>query len=147
MHILHQCILKTFLHRKPNDLQRVNLESKIGDWAQQSCIRERKARDVEREIQDLRRSQFMQDKVGQKFSGIITSVTAFGFFVELENYFVEGLVPLSSIADDYYHYIESEHKLKGQHGFKIFQIGNSVIMLQVIRTSRKSFQKRSPCWN
>ena len=80
----------------------------------------------------------MQDKIGQNFLGVITSVTAFGFFVELENHFVEGLVRLSSMVDDYYLYIKTEHKLRGQHGFKTFQIGDSV----TVRVANARIAKR-----
>ena len=68
----------------------------------------------------------MIDKIGKTFYGIITGVASFGFFVELENVFVEGLVKVSSIMDDYYLFIETEHKLIGQKFHRVFQIGNRV---------------------
>jgi ribonuclease R len=94
--------------------------------SEQSSIKEEKAMEVEREVNDLRRVQFMADKVGKTFSGLIVSVTPFGFFVELTQVFVEGLVRISSLTDDYYIYIEPEHKWRGQRRHKVYQIGDCV---------------------
>jgi ribonuclease R len=81
---------------------------------------------VEREITDLRRTQYMSDKIGKSFTGTIVNVTQFGFFVELVEIFVEGLVHVSSLADDYYIYIEQDHKWRGQRRNKIYKIGDLV---------------------
>ena len=75
---------------------------------------------------DLRRAQFMADKIGKTFLGTISGVTGFGFFVELQEVFVEGLVKISSIKDDYYIFIETEHRLIGQRRHRSFQIGDKV---------------------
>ncbi len=96
------------------------------EYCEQSSEREQKATEIEREINDLRRAQFMADKIGTIYSGIITSVTAFGFFVELSEVFVEGLVRISSITDDYYIFIEPEYKLQGQRRHRTFKIGDAV---------------------
>ena len=68
----------------------------------------------------------MVDKIGKTFHGVITGVTGFGFFVELQEVFVEGLVRVSSITDDYYLFIETEHRLIGQRRHRSFQIGDKV---------------------
>ena len=81
---------------------------------------------VEREITDLRRTQYMSDKIGKSFTGTIVNVTQFGFFVELGEIFVEGLVHVSSLADDYYIYMEQDHKWRGQRRNKIYKIGDLV---------------------
>ena len=81
---------------------------------------------VEREITDLRRTQYMSDKIGKSFAGTIVNVTQFGFFVELVEIFVEGLVHVSSLADDYYIYMEQDHKWRGQRRNKIYKIGDLV---------------------
>ncbi len=119
-------IVKDFLNGEINDKARSKLREKTLVWAQQSSVRERKAMEAERDIQDLRRAQFMVDKVGQRFEGYISSVMAFGFFVELIDPYVEGLVKMGSLTDDYYVFYETEHKLKGQYKKKTFQIGDSV---------------------
>tara|TARA_Y100000588_G_scaffold370808_1_gene441416 strand:- start:33 stop:1136 length:1104 start_codon:yes stop_codon:yes gene_type:complete len=123
--VVHR-ILKTFMHCEPSANLKKQFISRIKLWAKQSSLREQRAEKVEREIQNLRKAQFMSGKIGRKFNGLITSITAFGFFVELKEHFVEGLVHLSSMMDDYYLFIETEHKLKGRHSFKTFQIGDEV---------------------
>ena len=102
------------------------LQSHIQESAAQSSHREDKAMAVEREVNDLRRAQFMAGKVGKTYTGTIISVTAFGFFVELAEVFVEGLVRVSSLTDDYYIYIEPEHKWIGQRRHRTFKIGDRV---------------------
>jgi ribonuclease R len=68
----------------------------------------------------------MADKVGEVFAGFVSGVQPFGFFVELKELFVEGLVHISSIADDFYVFEEDLHRLVGQHRRRIFQIGDEV---------------------
>ena len=121
-----QRIIKDFLNGDINDKYLSNLREKTLVWAHQSTIKERKAMDAEREIQDFQCAQFMVDKVGQKFEGIISSVMAFGFFVELLDPYIEGLVKVGSLTDDYYIFYEKELKLKGQYKKKTFQIGDSI---------------------
>ena len=96
------------------------------ETAEQSTLKEEKAMKVEREITDLRRTQYMSDKIGKSFTGTIVNVTQFGFFVELVEIFVEGLVHVSSLADDYYIYIEQDHKWRGQRRNKVYKIGDLV---------------------
>jgi ribonuclease R len=68
----------------------------------------------------------MSDKIGKSFNGIIVRVTPFGFYVELIEIFVEGLVHISSLTDDYYLYIGQEHKWRGQRRNKVYRIGDHV---------------------
>ncbi len=120
-------LIKTFLtKRKCSERERKRLLPRIAEYAEQSSALEQKATQIEREINDLRRAQFMADKIGKIYSGLITSVTAFGFFVELVEVFVEGLVRISSITDDYYIFIETEYKLQGQRRHRTFKIGDTV---------------------
>ena len=67
-----------------------------------------------------------QAKIGEEFSGFIVSLANFGFFVELEDYFVEGLVRLSSLKDDFYHYYEKEYVIKGRRTGRKFRLGDSL---------------------
>ena len=94
--------------------------------------RERIAMDAEREMVDLKKAQFMMDKLGEEFSGFITSLASFGFFVELGLYFVEGLVRLSTLTDDDYHYYEKEYLIKGSRHGRKFRLGDSV-RVKVVR--------------
>ncbi|HWO43328.1 MAG TPA: S1 RNA-binding domain-containing protein, partial [Candidatus Eisenbacteria bacterium] len=79
-----------------------------------------------REMVDLKKAQFMLDKIGEEFSGFVTSLANFGFFVELETYFVEGLVRLATLNDDDYHYYEKEYVIKGRRHGRKFKIGDRV---------------------
>jgi ribonuclease R len=82
--------------------------------------------------------RFMEDKLGEVYEGIITGVTQFGFFVQLKELFVEGLVHISTLADDYYHYIEKLHCLRGERKKRTYRIGDSVtVRLDRVDTVRK----------
>jgi ribonuclease R len=70
--------------------------------------------------------EFMKDKLGEVYEGIITGVTQFGFFVQLREYFVEGLVHVSTLDDDYYHYVEKQHCLRGERRKRVYRIGDLV---------------------
>ncbi len=123
--VLHR-IIKKYLKRKCPQKEKKALLSQLAEISEQSTQMEIQAMSIEREVIDLRRAQFMADKIGKTFHGIITGVTGFGFFVELEEVFVEGLVKISSITDDYYLFIETEHRLIGQRRHRSFQIGDPV---------------------
>jgi ribonuclease R len=87
---------------------------------------ERKAMEAEREIFKRLTILFLQEKVGQTYTGIIASIADFGFWVELNEVLAEGMVRLSSLQDDYYVYWPDKHKLVGQHTGKIFYLGQKV---------------------
>jgi len=82
--------------------------------------------EAEREIIDLNKVHFMMDKIGEQYTGFITGVTSFGIFVELEDMFVEGLVHVTSMKDDYYIYHEKKHSIIGEHKRKVYRIGDQV---------------------
>jgi ribonuclease R len=88
--------------------------------------RERVAMEAEREILKRYQAKFMEERVGQQYDGFISGVTSFGFFVELQELFVEGLVPIGSLPDDYFLYDEKGYRLIGKHSKKIFRIGDRV---------------------
>lgn len=107
------------------------LTARMPDIAQHSSERERLAVDAERDTDRLKKCEFMMDKVGEEFDGIISSVTSFGMFIELENT-VEGLIRLSDMSDDYYHFHELHMVLIGERTSKVYRIGDEV----KIRVSR-----------
>lgn len=84
---------------------------------------ERRAMEAEREIVALKKCQFMLPRLGEEFSALVSGVRPFGFFVELDEIFVEGLVHISSLEDDFYHYEEDLQRLIGEHRRRIFQVG------------------------
>ncbi len=94
--------------------------------AQHLSYRERVGMEAEREILKRYQAKFMAERVGQEFDGFISGVTSFGFFVELQELFVEGLVPITSLPDDYFLYDEKGYRLIGKHSKKIFRVGDRV---------------------
>ncbi|CAM3004567.1 ribonuclease R [Paenibacillus sediminis] len=101
------------------------LASRMPEIAQHTSERERVAVDAERDTEQLKKAEFMLDKVGEEFDGIISSVTSFGMFIELDNT-VEGLIRLSALTDDYYHFHEQHMALIGERTSKIYRIGDEV---------------------
>src|SRR5438876_356127 len=92
--------------------------------AEESSRRERVAMEAERESVQLRKIQFMQDKVGGIYDGFVSGVVPFGFFVELKDVFVEGLVHVSTIGDDFYDHLERQHLLRGRRTRRTFRLGD-----------------------
>ncbi len=88
--------------------------------------RQRAAEHAEREVVDLCRARVMLEKIGERYDGRIIGVTSFGFFVELDAPFVEGLVPVSSLADDRYDFVENRQTLVGKRTGRSFRIGDKV---------------------
>jgi ribonuclease R len=101
----------------------------LHDIAEESSQSERRADDAERDLMEWKKVKFMQDRVGDDFDGLITSVTKFGFFVELTDLFVEGLVPLNTLVDDRYVYHESTREIIGQRSRKTYSLGQRVRVL------------------
>ncbi|HML17695.1 MAG TPA: ribonuclease R [Bryobacteraceae bacterium] len=108
-----------------------HLDDKIFDAdmrsiADSSSETERRAADAERELVEWKKVKFMVDHVGDEFAALIISTTRFGFFVELEDLFIEGLVPLESLAGDRFHYHENVRKIIGERTRRQFSIGDKV---------------------
>jgi ribonuclease R len=97
--------------------------------AEESSQSERRADDAERELMEWKKVKFMQDRIGEDFDGLITSVTKFGFFVELTDLFVEGLVPLNTLTDDRYFYHENTREIIGQRSRKTYRMGDRLRVL------------------
>jgi ribonuclease R len=90
---------------------------------------ERRAAEAERELVEWKKAKFMEDRVGEQFPALIISTTRFGFFVELEEFFVEGLVPIDSLPGDRYMFHENTRKIAGQRTRREFSIGDTVTVL------------------
>jgi ribonuclease R len=101
----------------------------LHDIAEESSQSERRADDAERELMEWKKVKFMQDRVGEDFDGLITSVTKFGCFVELTDLFVEGLVPLNTLTDDHYTYHENTREIVGQRSRKTYRLGQKIRVL------------------
>lgn len=123
--IVHRIMRETFKTGDLSAKRREKLAAMLPEIALHSSERERAATEAERESVDLKKVEYMAQFTGEEFAGIISGVTAFGLFVELENG-VEGLVRVSSMDDDYYQYIEEQYALIGERTKKIYRLGNPV---------------------
>jgi ribonuclease R len=101
----------------------------LHDISEESSQSERRADDAERELMEWKKVKFMQSRVGDVFEGLIISVTKFGLFVELNDLFVEGLVPLTTLTDDHYTYHENTREIIGQRTRKTYRLGQRVTVL------------------
>ena len=112
--------------------RRAHLTDVLPEIARLTSERERRADEAERELLQWKKVRFMRDKVGDDFDGYITGVASFGLFVELVEHFVEGLVHVSSMADDYYRFLEPAHTLRGESLGRTYRLGDRV-RVRVVR--------------
>ena len=121
------------------DARREDLEEELPETARHTSEMERRADDAERELVQWKKVRFMADKVGDEYEGYVTGVAAYGLFIELIAHYVEGLVHISSMADDYYRFVEQEHVLRGENTKKIYRLGDKVLV-QVVRVDMERRQ-------
>lgn len=123
--IVHR-LIRTYLIEGKIDQKTLHAwREELPNIAEHTSNMERRAVDAERETDDLKKAEFMLDKIGEEFDGIISSVTNFGLFVELPNT-VEGLVHVSYLTDDYYRYDESKYAMIGERTGNVFRIGDEI---------------------
>ncbi|SHF86022.1 ribonuclease R [Ornithinibacillus halophilus] len=123
--IVHR-LIRTYLVNKKMDSDTIkHWKEALPEIARHSSEQERTAVDAERDTDDLKKAEFMQDKIGEEFDGVISSVTSFGLFVELENT-IEGLVHVSYLTDDYYHFDERHYAMIGERTGNMYRIGQAV---------------------
>jgi ribonuclease R len=115
-----------------NQERAAELTEDLPEVARHTSERERRAADAERELVQWKKVRFMADKVGDEFHGYVTGVSAFGLYIELVEHFVEGMVHVSTMADDYYRFEERAHLLRGEKNGRIYRLGDRV-EVQVIR--------------
>jgi ribonuclease R len=119
--VVHR-ILSHYLDTRQPFLGEPELQS-LGD---DCSFTERRAAEAERELVEAKKVKFMQDRVGEEFEALVISTTKFGFFVELTELFVEGLVPLESLAGDRFQYNENSRQIIGARTRRTFSIGDDV---------------------
>ncbi|MBS4219426.1 ribonuclease R [Bacillus sp. FJAT-49711] len=133
--IVHRLIRTYLIDGKLDDGTRGKWQSQLPEIADHSSKRERRAVDAERDTDEMKKAEFMEDKIGEEFDGIISSVTNFGMFVELPNT-IEGLVHVSYMTDDYYRYDESHLAMIGERTGNVFRIGDE-ITVRVIKVNKE----------
>ena len=121
--------------KQMNEVKKEIYRSQAVRYAETSSEREKIAQKVEREAIQIKMAEYMQEKVGEEYDGVISSITSFGMFVELENT-VEGLIRFENLGEDYYIYDENHKTLFGERTKTIFKIGDS-IRIRVIRANKE----------
>ena len=121
-----------------------------GDWnelGQHCSMTERRADDATRDVEAWLKCFYMQDKIGEYFDGVISSVTGFGLFVALDNVYVEGLVHISELPSDYFHFDATKHVLLGERSGKQYRLGDRLRVKLVrvdLETSKIDFTLAEP---
>lgn len=132
--VVHRVVTSALIHREPAPYPDLDPLTRLAD---QCSARERAAEEAERASVAMKKVEFMERFLGDSFTGRISGVAAFGFFVTLERYFVDGLVHVSGLEDDYYHYRERDHALVGERGGRKFRLGDRV-EVQVARVDKEA---------
>jgi len=123
--IVHRLIRTYLINKDLSNATRTKWGLAMDEIADHTSERERRAVDAERDTDALKKAQFMSDKIGEEFEGMVSSITNFGMFVELPNT-VEGLVHISNMTDDYYHFDDRQMIMVGEHTGRQFRIGDEV---------------------
>ena len=131
--IVHR-ILKESIHGKFSPARRSHYEKCLPEIARHSSVTERRAVEAEREADKLKEVQYMENRIGEIFEGVISGVTGWGFYVELPNT-IEGMVPVASLRGEYYHFHETTCELVGERTGKSYRIGQHV-RIRVDRADR-----------
>ena len=118
-------IIKEYLNGKIDEKRTKKLTTLVDYAAKQSSEMERTAQQAETEVDELKKAEYMLDRLGEEFEGIVSSVTSFGMFVELPNT-IEGLVHITALDDDYYVYDENHLCLIGERTKNVYRLGDSV---------------------
>lgn len=118
-------IIKANLNGKLNEKYQGSLKKKMPDVAKHCSIRERTAEEAERQTEQLKKVEYMKDKIGEVYDGIISGITSWGMYVELPNT-VEGLVHVTEMDDDYYIFDEQHYLFIGERRKKIYRLGDQV---------------------
>lgn len=134
--VVHR-LLKTYLIEKDFSMSTINyLDNVLVNIAEHSSEREVASINAERDVTDMKMAEYMESHIGEEYDGIISSVTNFGFFVELEN-LIEGLVHVNSLKGDYYNYVPELLSLIGKSTKKTYRVGDK-IRIKVINASKEN---------
>ena len=136
--VVHR-LLRELRQTTVTDERRAELDEELPEVGRHTSEMERRAVDAERELLQWKKVRFMAKKVGDVFEGYVTGVAPFGLFVELVDHYVEGLVPVATMADDYYRFIEQSHTLFGENTKKKYRLGDHVDV-QVVRVDMEKRQ-------
>src|SRR5580692_9975358 len=119
--VVHR-VLSSFLESRERGLE----EKALRELGEDCSFTERRAAEAERDLVEWKKVKFMEDRVGEEFGALIISITKFGFFVELEDLFVEGLVPIATLPGDRYAFQENQRRIVGERTRKVYATGDPV---------------------
>ena len=122
---VHRVLRKYLFEHKMDERFITQLQDELKDIAEHSSERERAAVECEREVNDMKMAEYMMDHIGEQYTGMISSITNFGMFVELPN-LVEGLIRLDDLVDDHYTFDESTISLIGKKNKRGYRLGDNV---------------------
>jgi ribonuclease R len=122
--VIHR-IIKDYLKGKLNYDRQNQLEKTLPEIAEHTSMTERRAEEAEREVEDLKKAQYMAERIGEEFDGLVSSVTNFGLFVQLDNT-IEGLVHFNNMEDDFYRFDEENYYIIGERTNRIYRLGDQV---------------------
>lgn len=125
--IIHR-IIKEYLHGGIDDERIAVLSKKTQEAAETSSVTERAAIELERDVEKMKKAQYMSYHLGEKFEGVISGITGYGMYVELENT-IEGLVRLDRMYDDYYDSYPEQYRIVGQRTNKVYSLGQRVTVI------------------
>ena len=108
-----------------NEKRQMHYDALLPETAKQSSDMERRADEAERETDKLKKVEYMQEHIGEIFTGVISSITSWGIYVELPNT-IEGMIHVTALRDDYYQYIESSYEMTGERTGRSFKLGQFV---------------------
>ena len=127
-------IIKENLRGRMNEEKREHYAGLLPEVAKNTSTRERLAEEAERETIKLKKVEYMAAHIGEEFEGVISSITKWGVYVELENT-IEGLVHVTNMWDDHYEYLEDRYEMVGQHTGKVYRLGEAVVV-RVVGTDK-----------
>ncbi len=119
--LVHRAI-KDILNKRPHPVS-LDLSRQQGEHC---SMTERRADEATREVMRWLKAEYMMDKIGEEFDGIISGVTQFGIFVELREVYVDGLVHITALGNDYYHFDPAKHRLLGERTRQVYRLGDAV---------------------
>ncbi len=128
--LVHRAIRHILQGGKAKDFHYTTMD--MSSLGEQCSMTERRADEATRDAVEWLKCEFMLDKVGEDFDGIVTAVTSFGLFVELQQVYVEGLVHVTALHNDYYHFDPAGHRLRGERSGRVYRLGDP-LRVSVVR--------------
>jgi len=130
--LTHRAIKHIIKGKKPSRFD--YSEADMVGFGEHCSFCNRRADEATRDVESWLKCEFMSDKVGDEFTGVVSSVTSFGLFVELDNIHIDGLIHVTALGDDYYHFDAGKHRLLGERTNRSFRLGDA-LNVKLVRVS------------